>query len=341
MASIKDVAKLAGVSDKTVSRVVNKEPNVKAATVEKVEAAIRELGYVPNLAARLVRNKRSRIIGIMTDLVSVTPYSSDIVRGAQEWAHSHNYTVIVINTDGKPENETAAWRTFQEHRIEGVLYVTMYHREVALTSKNLPLPAVLVNCRSHIDDELMSVAPNDYSGSKHLTEHLLKMGHRHIGYIRLNPILLGAEQRYLAFLETVRAAGINEADLMVEVGMEGEVGQESNYCFEIAKQMLQDPNPPTAIMCGNDEIALQAYLAALSLGKAIPEDISIVGFDDFRTVSQALKPRLTTAALPYFDLGFQASELLMKEINQQSGPYYRRYRLECPLIARESVKNLT
>src|SRR3982751_4953018 len=204
MVSIKDVARVAGVSDKTVSRVVNGEANVHPDTQEKVERAIAELNYVPNLNARLVRTNRSHSIGVMTDLVSTTPYSGDIVRGVQDWAKAAGRTVLITNTGGDPDEERRAWRTFQEHRIDGVIYATMAHREVAFHEEMLPLPVVLVNCSSDADPKVPAIVPNDYAGSVTLTEMLLSLGHRRIGYVRLNPALKAAHLRLAGFRDVMR-----------------------------------------------------------------------------------------------------------------------------------------
>ena len=335
MVSIVDVAKAAGVSNKTVSRVVNSEPNVKPATKERVEEVIRDLGYVPNMAARLVRSNKSLTFGIITDFISVTPYSGDIVRGIQEWAEEAGRIVLLANTNDDKEKEREIWRTFQSHRIEGVLYVSMYHREVSPSPGDVPIPTVLVNCHPEPTNGYPSIEPDDYRGSRDLTRYVLDKGHRKIGYIRLNPRLLGAELRLSAFRDTVREAGLAEADIDIRLGMEGPIGSETNRVFSEARKMLSGPNPPTALICGNDEIAFQAYLAALGLGLRIPEDISIVGFDDFQTVSLALKPELTTAALPYYELGYRGANRLMRVIDEEKLREDHLV-LDCPVIARGS-----
>lgn len=335
MVSIKDVARVAGVSDKTVSRVVNREPNVAAETIEKVQAAIDSLGYIPNLAARSIRSSRSNIIGIITDYISTTPYSGDIVRGIQEWAGQNGRTVLLANTDGDPEREANVWRTFKAHRIDGVLYAAMYHRVVAPASGDVTIPTVLVNAHAEEGLSFSSIEPDDFGGSGALTRHLVELGHRRIGYIRLNPQLLGANERLNAFLATARASGLAEDDLMIRLGMEGPIGSETNYVHREALGLLSRPDRPTALICGNDEMALQAYLAALSLGLRVPQDITIVGFDDFRTVSLALKPELTTVALPYYELGWQGAEMLNQLVQDDDGKVERRI-LECRLVERHS-----
>ena len=337
MVSIVDVAKAAGVSNKTVSRVVNGEPNVKPATKERVQGVIRDLGYVPNMAARLVRSSRSLTLGIVTDFISTTPYSGDIVRGIQEWAEENGRTVLLANTNGDRDKEREIWRTFQSHRIGGALYVSMYHREISPSLGDVATPTVLVNCHPEPANGYPSIEPNDYQGSHDLTRYVLERGHRRIGYIRLNPKLLGAELRLSAFREAVREAGLSDSDVDIRLGMEGPIGSETNRVYSQAQDLLTGSNPPTALMCGNDEIAFQAYLAALGAGLRIPEDISIVGFDDFQTVSLALKPELTTAALPYYALGYRGADRLMRVIE---GEKLREDHLvlECPVVARGSCK---
>jgi LacI family transcriptional regulator len=335
MVSIKDVARVAGVSDKTVSRVVNREPNVTADTMEKVRLAIDSLGYIPNLAARSIRSSRSNIIGIITDYISTTPYSGDIVRGIQDWAGVNARTVLLANTDGDLEREANVWRTFKAHQIDGVLYVAMYHRTVAPASGDVTIPTVLVNAHAEEGLSFSSIEPDDFGGSAALTQHLIELGHRRIGYIRLNPLLLGANERLDAFLVTARSSGIAESDMIIRLGMEGPIGREINYVYREAQSILSLSDRPTALVCGNDEMALQAYLAALSLGLRIPEDVTIAGFDDFKTVSLALKPELTTVALPYHDLGWQGAEML-NELVQGSSKRIERRILNCGLVVRKS-----
>lgn len=147
MVSIISVAKVAGVSNKTVSRVINGEPYVTEETRERVERAIRDLGYVPNMAARQIRSSRSNTFGIIADYVSTTPYSVDIVRGIQDWANANGKTILMANTGGASEQETKIWKMFQSHRIDGVLYVTMYHRIVDPEIGDVGIPTVMINCR--------------------------------------------------------------------------------------------------------------------------------------------------------------------------------------------------
>jgi LacI family transcriptional regulator len=336
MVSIKDVARVAGVSDKTVSRVVNREANVHPETQEKVEQAIARLNYVPNLGARLVRTNRSKTIGVMTDMVSTMPYSGDIVRGIQDRAREMDRTVLIINTGGDRQEEQRGWRTFLEHRIDGVIYATMAHRQVDFGRDDTPIPTVLVNCFSGVDPDFPAIVPDDYEGSAALAEHLLSLGHRRIGYVRLNPVLLAADLRLTAFRDAMRARSLDVDEDLILDGMYGVVGEDTNVAFESTLALLDRPLPPTAIMCGNDEIALQVYCAVLTTGARIPVDVSVVGFDDFHTVSHGLRPALTTAALPYYSLGVEGAHMLESLLLGEKPPVGVK-RAECPVVKRAST----
>ena len=161
------------------------------------------------------------------------------------------------------------------------------------------------------------------------------LGHRRIGYIKLNSLLYGAELRVKAFKQTAREAGLAENNLIVRQGMEGPIGAENNHVYREAVEMLSLVKRPTAIMCGNDEVALQVYLAALAQGLRIPEDLSIVGFDDFKLVSNALKPGLTTVALPYYELGNLGAQLLAKLLDGNRNQA-ETLKLNCPIVIRGS-----
>jgi LacI family transcriptional regulator len=204
---------------------------------------------------------------------------------------------------------------------------------------DVSVPTVMINCRPQTSELFPSIEPDDFQGARDLTRYLLERGHRRIGYIRLNPVLLGAELRLDAFRQATKEFEVADGDLTIRLGMEGPVGAEENYVFAAATEMLQQKDRPTAIISGNDEMAIQIYIAAMALGLRIPQDVSIVGFDDFRTVSLALKPELTTAALPYYDLGFQGAEWLNTVVAGDNVRASSRV-VSCKLVERNSVRSL-
>lgn len=338
LVSIKDVAAAAGVSDKTVSRVVNCEPNVKPAMMKRVQAAIDQLGYVPNQAARLVRTNRSRIIGAITDVVSTTPNSVELIRGIQDRVARSGYSLLIANTANDPEAEARVWRTFREHRIDGVLFATMYHREVNLPEVAGDKPCVLVNCFSGSGQQVPAVLPDDYQGGYDAARYVIERGHRRIAHLTLHQGITAASLRGKGFRDAMAASGIPVEERWIVQAVKGPVGQEE-LCVEEALAALLDPAQPelpTAILCGDDEIALQTICLLLGQGRRIPEDIAVVGFDDFQMISGSVRPRLTTMALPYYQIGFEAAEILFRVLAGNAVPT-EAVRIACPVVARESA----
>jgi LacI family transcriptional regulator len=341
MVSIKDVAALAKVSDRTVSRVVSGDAQlVRPKTRKKVQKAIEQLGYVPNRAAQFMRTSRSRVIGLMTDVVATTPFSTDIVRGIQDAIEPTQYTLLSTNTAGDAAKEARGWQAFREHGIDGVLYVTMYHRELPPSTQFPDTPVVLVNCLAPSRPELSFIVPDDYRGGYDAAMHLIEKGHRKIAYVALNEHILAAKLRFSAFADAMGEARLEVRREWVVPGIEGEVLEDRLVAYDNILSVLGEKDRPTGVVCGNDEIALQVCCAAWKLGLRIPEDLSVIGFDDFQAVSTVVEPKLTTMALPYHQMGQEAAELLLKILeNEAPGPVAARCR--CRLVERNSVANVT
>ena len=335
MPSIRDVAALAGVSDKTVSRVVNGEPNVSDKTKARVDDAICKLGYIPNMGARLVRTKRSGVIGLITDVVSTSPNSVEIIRGVQDRISTAKQSLLIANTSGIAEEEQRVWRTFQEHRIDGVLFATMYHRRIDFDPPAPHMPTVLVNCTAANDPDVPSIVPDDYEGGYVAALRALDQGHRNIGFVTLNPKIIAAELRGKAFVDAMTQRKLAIRDDWVRPGYVGAVGQELLCAYEVAREMLAKQDRPTALLTGNDEIAMQCLFAAQSLRLRVPEDIAIIGFDDFHMISAQVVPPLTTVALPYYQIGLRAADRLLAMLaGEPNQPGIER--LPCPLVERKS-----
>lgn len=337
MQTIKDVAALAGVSDKTVSRVVNGEPNISQKTRARVEEAIKALNYIPNQAARMVRNRRSGLIGLITDVVTTTPYSVEIIRGVQDRVSEAKQNLLIANTAGVIEQEQKVWRTFQEHRIDGVLLATMYHHEIDFDPALHSLPTVLANCSARGRTDVMAFVPDDYQGGAAAAQHAVDCGHTKIGFLTLHPDILAAQLRLHAFKDVMAANGIASHSDWIATAYIGEVGFETICAYERAKDMLSRPagQRPTAILAGDDEIAMQCMFAAMSLGLRVPDDIAIIGFDDFKMISTKVVPPLTTVALPYYDIGFRAADRLLAMLAGDTTPASVE-RLTCQLVTRAS-----
>ncbi|TPG37991.1 LacI family DNA-binding transcriptional regulator [Sphingomonas koreensis] len=336
--TIRDVAARAGVSDKTVSRVVNGEPNVSAKTKARVEEAIAALHYIPNMGARLVRTNRSGVIGLITDVVATTPNSVDIIRGVQDRVSTAKQSLLIANTAGTREEEQRVWRTFQEHRIDGVLFATMYHREIAFEPLAPAMPTVLVNCTAAGRADVPAVVPDDYQGGYTAACYALDKGHQQIGFITLNPMIIAARLRGNAFEDAMAERGVAVRPEWVRPGYAGDVGQEAMCAYDVALELLgvDGDARPTAVLAGNDEIAMQCLFAALHLGLTVPDDVAIIGFDDFQKISAQVIPPLTTVALPYYDLGVRAADTLLAMLaGTAAEPSVER--LACPMVIRESA----
>ena len=317
MANIFDVAQLAGVSIKTVSRVVNREGSIRPETMEKVQRAIELLGYEPHHGARLMRSGKSGQIGFMTGLFSDAEAGSTraglselhILRGAQQASREAGKTLLVADTGGgDPHNVEALLKTFATYRVEGVVYAANFHRQVLLPRpKDLPL--VLANCFDLLGTP--AVLPDDALGQARVVDHLVRRGHRRIGYIGIDEDMVAGRLRKSAFLASCARHGLNPADCPVRIGSKLEPGGPF-LPLRAALQELAALTPrPTALCFGNDVMALHGARVLEELGVRAPQDMALMGFDDDATICEAMRPQLSTVALPYFEMGIAAVRRLL------------------------------
>jgi LacI family transcriptional regulator len=336
MVTLREVAERAGVSIKTVSRIVNGDPAVNAKTRDSVQTHLQSLNYVPNHAARLMRGGISSVYGLMTDAVATTPYSVDIVRGAQAALKESHQTLLIASSDGEPEREQELWRMFRAHRVAGVIYAAMFHRAHDVGKPAFNESIVLANCYDSKDDH-SAIIPDDEQGGYEQARHLLQRGHRNIGFITLLEAIDATRLRGNGIRRAFKEAGVifnNELEL---TGYVGKWPREVSVVREAAEKLLKRANRPTAIICGNDTVAMQVYFVAAEMGLAIPNDLSLVGFDDLKLISETLYPKLTTVALPYFEIGRRAVEMM----NTKRKTGHQRTQVPCPLVERDSCRTLS
>lgn len=335
--TMKDVAKLAGVSQTTVSFVINKNPDISIPeeTRERVWAAVLELGYRPNIIARGLRSNRTYTLGFISDEIATTPFAVQIIHGAQDRAWEDGYITLMINTGGDPEMKEAALQAMHDRKVDGIVYATMYHREVHLHEMLHELPTVLLDCFV-ADRSLPSVVPDEVNGGQQATEYLLSKGHRRIGMINNFEPAPAKYGRLEGYRQALSNYGIPFDESLVRDGKGGL--PEGGYLG--AMHLLQQEDPPTAIFCFNDRMAMGAYDAIRKLGLSIPEDVAVVGFDNQQLIAADLYPGLTTMELPHYEMGQWAVEHLLQLIAdpallENAQPV--QHLLSCPLIVRASA----
>ncbi|SMY06250.1 LacI family DNA-binding transcriptional regulator [Flavimaricola marinus] len=323
MATIYDVARHAGVSPKTVSRVLNGDAPVKKHTREAVQSAIDTLGYVPSTAARMMRSNRSGLIGVITGAISQSAEDTNprglpellILHGIQSAISRSNLTVMIADSGGRGERVPGLIRTFLQHRVEGLIYVADFHRELELPKIGIGCPLVLANCFDKHGTP--SVLPDDMRGQKSLVQRLIRAGHRRIGYLTLPRDMEATRLRTEGYHAAHAEAGLSVDPKLVVSGYLDSPTQPSQLLWDAIERLMELSDPPTVLCCGNDEMAMRVYGILRTRGLRIPEDISVCGYDNYRTIAETLYPPLTTAELPYTAMGARVAETLMSLIDGQ------------------------
>jgi LacI family transcriptional regulator len=330
---IRDVATKAGVSVTTVSHVLNDVPGKRIAedTREKVRAAAAELGYAPNGLARSLRLQRSQTLALVSDHIATTPFAGRIILGAQEAASKHGWLLMLVNTGGDPDWEASEIAALKQRRVDGFLYATMYHRDVVVPESLVDVPTVLLDAKT--DDPSVSwVVPDEVLGGRTATEVLLAQGHRRIGFLNNVDDIPATRGRLEGYLAALANAGVPVRDDWIRAAESDTQGG-----LTAARTVLASEDRPTALFCFNDRMAMGAYHAAAELGLRIPEDLSVVGFDNQEFIAEGVRPGLTTVALPHYEMGAWAVQNLIRVIDQPQKGGPEQVRLPCPLIERGSV----
>lgn len=329
--TMNDVAAAAGVSQATVSMVLNgtQSGRVSAATTQRVLDAAKDLGFRTNVHAKVLREGKSRMIGLIGDEVATTEFAGQMILGAQQEAWRRGYVLLTVDTAGDPGLETAAISMMQSYRVAGVIYASMYHRRVELPAALAATPTVCVNSQD-VTGTVTSIFPDEVAGGRAAAQALLDAGHRRIAMINIaeeGSTLPAASGRLQGFSEALHDAGV---ELTADLLRFGHGTYEEGLAY--GADLLQGSALPSAIFCGNDRTALGAYHAAAQLGLSIPDDVSIVGFDNQSLLTPMFSPRLTTFQLPLVEMGRLA---VAEVLSRSSAP--KRLAVECSLQTRDSV----
>jgi LacI family repressor for deo operon, udp, cdd, tsx, nupC, and nupG len=329
MATMKDVAQLAGVSTATVSRALMNPDKVSPTTRKRVEDAVLESGYAPNsLARNLRRNESKTIVAIVPDICD--PYFSEIIRGIEDAAVEHGYLVLLGDSCQQKRRESSFVNLVLTKQADGMLLLGTDLPFDASIAEQKNLPPMVMACEYSPELELPTVHIDNLTSAFEVVNYLTQVGHENIAEISGPESATLCHFRHQGYLQALRRTNLtmNPAyrvfgDFTFESGAKG------------IQQLLELPTPPSAVFCHNDMMAIGAIQEAKRLGLRVPQDLSVVGFDDIK-FAQYCDPPLTTVAQPKYEIGRQAM-LMMLEVLRGNDVHAGSRLLETKLVIRESV----
>lgn len=329
--TIREVARAAGVSVATVSKVLNDRYGVAASTAERVRAVIDELGYESSLVARSLRNQRTNVIGVL--VADLEPYSAEVLKGVADVIRGTEYELVAYAAGGRV-GEHVGWERRHLSRlsgtlIDGAVLVTPTVKDIVAS-----VPVVAVDPHTGRTD-IPIVDADNLNGGYLVGRHLAELGHQRIGLITGRADLMSAQLREKGFRAALAEAGIEIDETLVVTGdYDPEIAEKSAY------ELLTRAAPPTAIFAANDATALATIEVAHRLGLRVPRDLSVIGFDNIPDAAMSM-PGLTTVEQPIREMGRQAAHLLIERLvgGNHPGPA-RHVRLDTRLIERNSTRPL-
>ena len=335
MATIKDVAKMAGVSTTTVSHVINKTRFVAKETEEAVMQAIKSLKYSPSAVARSLKVNTTKSIGMIVT-TSESPYFAEIIHAVEDHCYRQGYSLFLCNTQNDPEKIKNHVEMLAKKRVDGLLVMCSEYTQHSLDvlSSFSSVPMVVMDWGPNTDTDI--IEDNSFTGGYLATKHLIDCGHKAIGLIAGELDKTTARTRYEGFVKAM-----NETNLPIHENwiMEGFFEPEDGY--ECMNKILAQDSLPTAVFCCNDVMALGAISAITEKGLRVPDDISIIGYDNIHS-SRFYAPPLTTIHQSKSRLGAQAVNLLFERIANKDNDNHEKHRIAIhpELVIRKSVRNL-
>ena len=329
MATMKDVAQLAGVSTATVSRALMNPEKVSVSTRKRVEAAVLEAGYSPNTLARnLRRNESKTIITIVPDICD--PYFAEIIRGIEDAAVENDYLVLLGDSGQQKKRESSFVNLVFTKQADGMLLLGTDHPFDVSKPEQKNLPPMVMACEFAPELELPTVHIDNLTSAFEAVNYLAQLGHKRIAQISGPTTATLCKFRQQGYQQALRRAGVSMNPAYSTVG---------DFTFEAGaqavRQLLALPEQPTAIFCHNDAMAIGAIQEAKKLGLRVPQDLSIVGFDDIQ-FAQYCDPPLTTISQPRYEIGRQAM-LMMLDLLKGNDVQAGSRLLEAKLVVRGST----
>ena len=333
MATIKDIAKHAGVSTSTVSHVLNKTRFVSEEISVRVMAAVEELNYAPSALARSLKVKHTRTFGMLVT-TSTNPFFGEVMKGVERRCYEKGYNLILCNTEGDEERMLSNLDTLLQKRVDGLLLMSSEAEGMKfdLFGRHKPVPVVVMDW-GPIDFSCDKIQDNSHHGGYLATRHLIEQGHKQIGCLTGPLDKLSAQQRLSGFVQAMEEAGLEiNKDWITSGKFECEGGEK-------AFNVIYERGPlPTAMFVCNDMMAMGVINAAHKKGVSVPGELSIVGYDDIK-LAKYITPSLTTIHQPKHRLGQQAVDTLLDRIETKREDS-RMIQLEPTLVERDSVKPL-
>jgi len=329
--SIHEVARRARVSIATVSRTINGVPTVTPQLSRRVWKVVKELGYYPNTQARALVSGRSRIFGLIVSEIT-NPFFPEIVQGFEDIAVQHNYEILTTSTVHDPKRMALSVRRMIERRVEGVAIVTFgMEEELFHDLKSRQVPLVFIDVGPSLP-RVSNIRIDYLHGIRQAVQHLAALRHEEIAFVSGPLVLKTATARRRAFLQAMEEVG-----LPVEPKYQIEGNHTMEGGIEALKQLLKLPKPPTAVLCSNDMTAIGVMRQAYEDGIKIPDELSVIGFDDIR-LAQFTIPPLTTVKMSQTEIARLAFHALLSELQRKSSsPDGSEYALRTSLVLRDST----
>ncbi|MET1031580.1 LacI family DNA-binding transcriptional regulator [Domibacillus tundrae] len=327
MTKMSDVAELAGVSTATVSRVLRSPGEVKEATQKKVYDAIRKLDYQPNMLARNLRiNKTGTLLVVAPDLNNLV--FSEMIAGIDEEAGKCGYQVLLGNANGDSKKTEGYIDQLKQKQVDGLILLSVQLDEKVWQDIADHYPVVIAS--DYVEGiQVPTISIDNVACGKQITNHFIQMGHSNIGFIGGTLRASVSRDRLNGYKLALTEAGITIQDSFIE---EGDYSIQSGC--DLCMKMMNQPNAPTALFCGSDEMAFGAIQALRENGYRVPEDVAVAGFDDIK-FSAVMNPALTTIAQPLQKMGKKAMEVLYQLINGHMSSQ-QQYVIESEFKIRES-----
>ena len=330
--TMSDVAREAGCSQSTVSFVLNSTSGIQisAPTRERVLRAASQLGYKSPLGSTAGDTPLSGRIGYVVDRLATSPEAVVSIEGARAEAWRHGQNLLVAQTLGDPRIEPDTIDAFVQLGVDAIVYAAVHTREVEVPPAlaRAPVPVYLLNCHA-ADRSVPAVVPSEIAGGHRATQHMVALGHTRIATITGEMWMEAANARLAGYRRALASADLPfDPALVVEGDWSASAGHSATA------RLLALPDPPTAIVCQNDRMAIGCYEALKEAGYRIPDDMSVVGYDD-EEIARHLSPMLTTLVLPHREMGQWVIEQLHG--GRGASAPYPLVKLECPLVDRHST----